>query len=307
MRDIVVVGSLNVDVSVAAEGLPAPGQTVRASGLEIGPGGKGLNQAVAAARLGGRVHMVGAVGDDRFAEIPLAALEAAGVDTTYVVRGKNTQQHTGTALIVVDRESGENAIAVAGGANAALTPELIRQALGAFRASSVLLVQLEVPLQTVEAALELAREQRMITVLDPAPATALPETLLRKVDIMTPNETEAELLTGTAVHDLESAAVAGSRLRELTQGDVIVTLGEAGCVWVWPTGFEHIPAPEVQPVDSTGAGDAFNGGLALALARGDSIARALRQAVRSGAAATLTRGAAEAMPRPDDLARLPGG
>jgi len=306
MRDIVVVGSLNVDVSVAAEGLPAPGQTVRASGLEIGPGGKGLNQAVAAARLGGRVHMVGAVGNDRFAEIPLAALEAAGVDTTYVVRPQDSRQHTGTALIVVDSESGENQIAVAGGANASLAPEVVGRALGAFRASGVLLVQLEVPLETVEAALEMAREQRMITVLDPAPATALPEALLRKVDIMTPNETEAELLTGTAVHDLESAAVAGSRLRELTQGDVIVTLGEAGCVWVWPTGFEHIPAPELQPVDSTGAGDAFNGGLGLALARGDSIARALRQAVRSGAAATLTRGAAEAMPRPDDLARLPG-
>ncbi len=307
MRDIVVVGSLNVDVSVEAEGLPAPGQTVRASGLKIGPGGKGLNQAVAAARLGGRVHMVGAVGDDRFAEIPLATLEAAGVDSTYVVRSRDADQHTGTALIMVDRESGENSIAVAGGANTAVGPEVVTQALAAFRASGVLLVQLEVPLETVEAALEEARAQRMITVLDPAPAAALPETLLRKVDIMTPNETEAEVLTGTPVHDLESAAVAGSRLRQMTEGDVIVTLGEAGCVWVWPTGFEHIPAPRVQPVDSTGAGDAFNGGLALALARGDSIARALRQAVRSGAAATLMRGAAEAMPRPEDLTRLPGG
>jgi ribokinase len=303
VRDIVVVGSLNVDVSVRAEHLPLPGETVRASALEIGPGGKGGNQAIAAARLGGRVHMVGRVGNDAFAEIPRAALEEAGVDTAFV--HVLPDAHTGTALIVVDETTGQNAIAVAGGANRQLAPEAVGDAVAAFRASGVLLVQLEAPLETVEAALELARETQVRTVLDPAPARELPDQLLQKVDILTPNETEAEALTGLGVQDVESAAAAGSALRDRTLGDVIVTLGELGCVWVFASGFEHVLAPRVQPLDTTGAGDAFNGGLAAALARGDSLGAAIRFATRAGAAATLQKGAARAMPTPERLASVP--
>ena len=224
MRDIVVVGSLNVDVSLVAEHLPQPGETVRAEQLELGPGGKGLNQAIAAARLGGRVRMVGRTGDDRFAEIPLAALDEAGVETTYVEALPG--HHTGTATIVVDRVSGQNQIAVAGGANRALSPEHVRDAIAAFRASGVLLVQLEAPPETVDAALELGRELGLVTVLDPAPARELPDELLRKADVLTPNEDEAERLTGLPVRDVESAFAAGSALRERSQGDVIVTLSE---------------------------------------------------------------------------------
>lgn len=303
MRDIVVVGSLNVDVSLRADRIPRPGETVRADGLEIGPGGKGLNQAIASARLGGRVHMVGRTGNDRFADIPDAALREAGVDTTYV--GRVPESHTGVATIAVDASSGENAIAVAAGANRQLAPEHVHAAVAAFRASSVLLVQLEAPLETVEAALDLAREYRLVSVLDPAPARELPDSLLRKVDLLTPNETEVERLTGMQVGDVESAAAAGSRLRERSQGDVLVTLGEVGCVWLWSSGFEHVPAPRVSAIDATGAGDAFNGGLAVELARGEPIGGALRTAVRAGAAATLRRGAAAALPSLEDLARLP--
>jgi ribokinase len=303
VRDIVVVGSLNVDVSVRAEHLPLPGETVRASALEIGPGGKGGNQAIAAARLGGRVHMVGRVGEDAFAEIPRAALEEAGVDTAFLHGLPGA--HTGTALIVVDEATGQNAIAVAGGANRQLAPEAVADAVAAFRASGVLLVQLEAPLETVEAALDLARETQVRTVLDPAPARELPDPLLQKVDILTPNETEAEALTGLRVQDVESAAAAGSALRDRTLGDVIVTLGERGCVWVFASGFEHVPAPQVQPLDTTGAGDAFNGGLAAALARGESLGAAIRFAARAGAAATLQRGAARAMPTLERLASVP--
>jgi len=302
VRDIVVVGSLNVDVSLVAEHIPAPGETVRAEGLAVVAGGKGLNQAVAAARLGGRVHLVGRLGDDDFADIPAAVLADAGVDTTYVAR--TPEHHTGAATIVVDANSGQNAIAVAGGANLALRPSNVRDAIDAFRSSSVLLLQLETPLDTVEASLALAREHRVRTVLDPAPARDLPDALLRMADVLTPNETEVEQLTGVAVDDVESAARAGSRLRDRSQGDVIVTLGEAGCVWVHATGFQHLPAPAVEPVDTTGAGDAFNGGLAVALARDPAIPSALVRALRAGSAATLRRGAAPAMPTPEDVARL---
>jgi len=303
MRDIVVVGSLNVDVSVRGTHIPRPGETVRASQLTLGPGGKGLNQAIAASRLGARVHMLGRIGEDRFADVPEATLREAGVDASHVRRVAG--QHTGTALIVVDAQSGENTIAVAAGANRELSPEDVRDGIAAFRASGVLMVQLELPLETVEAALDLARENALVTLLDPAPVLELSDTFLRKVDVLTPNESEAERLTGIHVRDPETAAEAGAQLRERTGGDVLITLGEAGCVWVWPTGFEHVPTPRVDAIDTTAAGDAFNAGLAVGLARGESIARALRLAVRAGAAATLRRGAAAAMPTPEQLAALP--
>lgn len=302
VRDIVVVGSLNVDVSLVASKIPRPGETVRAHGLTLGPGGKGGNQAIGAARLGGRVHIVSRVGDDRFAEIPLQSLRQAGVDTTHVHALPG--QHTGTAAIVVDSESGENSIAVAAGANAALSPEHVRDAIAAFRASGVLLVQLEAPLETVEAALDLAAAHGLVSILDPAPALELPDALLRKVDVLTPNRTEAEALSGQEIHDVDTAAAAGSALRERTLGDVVVTLAAEGCIWAHANGFQHIPAPAVRALDATAAGDAFNGGLAVALARGESLGQALHHAVCAGAAATLRRGAAEAMPTPEDLDRL---
>ena len=302
MGEIVVVGSLNLDISVRAESLPRPGETVRASGLELGPGGKGLNQALAAARLGGSVEMVGCVGADAFAAIPLDALREAGIEAARVsvLQG----EHTGTALISVDAETGQNAISVAAGANARVTPDQVREAEPVFRAASVLLVQLELPLDTVETALDLGRRHSLLTLLDPAPFRELPDSILRKVDVLTPNETETESLCGLRVADVESGAAAGALLQKRTRGDVIVTLGALGCVRVHANGFEHLPAPPVEPVDTTGAGDAFNGGLAVALARGTPPLEALRQAILAGTAATLRPGAGAAMPTPEDLARL---
>ncbi|MFQ5699301.1 MAG: ribokinase [Myxococcota bacterium] len=305
MRDIVVVGSLNVDVSLVAERLPRPGETVRGEGLAIGPGGKGLNQAVAAARLGGRVHMVGSLGDDVFAEIPERMLRGAGIECSAVQR--LPEQSTGTAAIVIDRTTRQNQIAVASGANRALSIEQVRDAIHLFRQSRVLLVQLEAPLETVAAALAQARTCNLVRVLDPAPVPLegdLDDALLREVDILTPNEREAEQLSGIAVHDVESAARAGARLQERTLGDVVVTLGADGCVWTWASGFEHVPAPTVAAVDTTGAGDAFNGGLAVALARGERLPRALVEAVYAGSAATCRRGAAEAMPTRAQLEQM---
>ncbi len=174
-----------------------------------------------------------------------------------------------------------------------------------FRAASVLLVQLELPLETVETALDLGRRHSLLTLLDPAPFRELPDSILRKVDVLTPNETEAESLCGLRVADVESGAAAGALLQKRTRGDVIVTLGALGCVRVHSSGFEHLPAPLVEPVDTTGAGDAFNGGLAVALARGAPLLEALRQAILAGTAATLRPGAGAAMPTREDLARLP--
>ena len=303
MRDIAVVGSLNVDISVRVPRFVRPGETLRASGLALGAGGKGVNQAIAAARLGGRVHMIGRVGDDEFAHVPLDALREAGVDVTHVERLAG--QRTGTALITVDESTGQNQIAVDAGANRAVTAAQVRDAITAFRASSVLLVQLELPPETVDEALSLARAHHARTLLDPAPARELSDATLALVDVLTPNESEAELLTGIAIRDVESAAHAGARLQARSGGDVVVTLAEHGCVWVHATGFEHVSAPRVRAVDTTGAGDAFNGALAVSLARGESLSSALREAVRAGAAATLRRGAAAAMPTPSDLLSLP--
>ncbi len=302
MASVVVVGSLNLDISVRAEHLPRPGETVRASGLELGPGGKGLNQALAAARLGGSVYMVGCVGADAFAAIPLDALREAGIGTARVSALED--EHTGTALISVDAETGQNAIAVAAGANRRVTPDQVREAEPVFRGARVLLVQLELPLETVEAALDVAMRHSLLTVLDPAPFRELPDSILRKVNVLTPNETEAESLSGVRVADVESGAAAGALLQKRTRGDVIVTLGALGCVRVDGSGFEHVPAPEIEPVDTTGAGDAFNGGLAVALAEGAPLAEALRQAILAGTAATLRPGAGAAMPTQEDLTRL---
>jgi ribokinase len=303
MRDIVVVGSLNVDLAARVPRFVRPGETLRATGLSFGAGGKGVNQAIAASRLGGRVHLVGRVGDDEFANVPLRALREAGVDVTHVEALAG--QRTGMALITVDEATGQNQIAVAAGANSVVTPAHVRDAITAFRASGVLLVQLELPPETVDAALALARAHHALTLLDPAPARELADRTLALVDVLTPNESEAEVLTGISIRDVESAAQAGARLQARSGGDVVVTLGEHGCVWVHATGFEHICAPRVRALDTTGAGDAFNGGLAVALARGEPLSSALREAVRAGTAATLRRGAAAAMPSPSDLMALP--
>jgi ribokinase len=301
MRDVAVVGSLNVDVSVRAERLPRAGETVRAHDLEIGAGGKGLNQAIAAARMGARVHMVGRVGDDAFGQLALGALAGAGIDTSHVL--STPDEATGTALITVEEATGQNAIAVAGGANARVTPADVTAARDAIAASAVVLVQLELPDATVEAVLTLARACGAQSILDPAPARSLPAELLRRADVLTPNETEAELLAGQLLGDPDAERAAAELLHGRTGAELILTLGERGCLWAGSKGIQRFEAPRVRALDTTGAGDAFNGGLAAALAAGAGMQAAIRQAIRSGSAATLRRGAAAAMPTPEDLDR----
>ena len=301
-NDIVVVGSMNVDITMRAPGFPEPGETLRASDVTLGPGGKGLNQAIAAARLGARVCMVGSVGDDALAEVALRAAMDAGVDTSHVACAKDAT--TGTASIVVDESSGENAIVVAGGANGLLSPAHVRTAEDTFRNAKVLLVQLEAPDETVDAALDMATQHGLTKILDPAPFRVLSDDTLRKVDVLTPNQSEASRLVGFDVTDTESAVRASRSLLSRVNGNVVITLGVFGCLWASASGEIHFEAKLVESVDSTGAGDAFNGALAQAIASDCSMIDAITQAVAAGTFSTLGHGAAPSMPTRSEVDSL---
>jgi ribokinase len=287
--EIVVVGSANVDLVVPVDTLPEPGQTVLGDDHLRAAGGKGANQAVAAARLGRAVAMVGRVGEDDDGRRLLASLEGSGVDVTNVL--VTPVVPTGLALITVDR-SGENTIAVSPGANARLAPADIAAAADLLRTAAVTLVQLEVPLDAVGTAVATAGGT---VILNPAPATPLPPEVLAGVDVLVPNRSELGLLAGVAEPRSIQAAVEAAC--ELPGGAaVVVTLGADGALVVDGDLVEHVPAVEVEAVDATGAGDAFCGGLADALARGLDLVEAVRWAVRVAGLATTAWGAQPSMP-----------
>ena len=292
---LVVVGSLNMDFVVSVDHLPAPGETVLGRDFQMIPGGKGANQACAAGKLGTgsvAVRMIGRVGYDIFADPLKASLSAAGVDVSAVHAARS--QPTGVALIWVDRQ-GQNSIVVASGANhelAAADAEAMRQI---FRGASLALFQLETPLDTVSAALALARAEGLRTILDPAPAQPLPAALLQHVDILTPNEGEALMLLGrpaARVSAAEGPELAGA-LRRLGPKTIILKLGDQGCFHYDDAGYQHLPAFQVEVRDSTAAGDTFNAALAVALAESQPIDRALRFA-NAAAAISVTRLGAQA-------------
>ena len=289
MKNILVVGSSNTDMIIRVPRIPKPGETILGGAFSMASGGKGANQAVAAARAGGRVTFVARIGDDIFGQRALAGFEADGIDTRFVFRTPGSP--SGIALINVD-DRGENSISVASGANALLSVEDLERANEAFAAADILLLQLESPIETVEAALRKARERGVPVVLNPAPARPLDDALLRLVSVLTPNEHEAGILTGTAVTDELGAREAASRLRARGPKSVAITLGERGA-YASSAGSEGlVPAFRVDPVDTTAAGDVFNGALAVALAEGLSVADALRFA-QAAAAISVTRPGAQ--------------
>ncbi len=298
MPEIAVVGSLNMDLVIRTPHLPVPGETIIGRDFSTAPGGKGANQAVAAARLGGEVVMVGRVGTDDFASALRSNLNAGGVDTTYVLT--DHQASTGVALITIDAK-GQNTIVVAPGANGDVFREDIDHAKGAIASSRVLVAQLEVPLDTVTYALELARASHIITLLNPAPAQPLSDRVLALCDVIIPNETEASTLTGIPVKDWESARAAARELGRHGVPIVIITLGARGAL-AWHSGaVSHIPAFPVTPVDTTAAGDAFVGAFALALARGLDLSTVLVRASAAGALATTKLGAQPSLPSESEL------
>jgi ribokinase len=282
-----------MDLVVRTPRIPKPGETIIGSDFHTIPGGKGANQAVAAAKLQAEVSMVGRVGTDDFGQALLSNLASAGIHSEGVKRDPDAA--TGIALITVEA-SGQNNIVLAPGANMNLTVEDIEAAGSTIASSAMVLLQLESPIPAVEAALKLAKSRGVSTLLNPAPAHPLSEELLQNVDILVPNESETSLLTGLPVESTDEIERAAERLREIGVGTVILTLGARGAYLASGEQNHLFPAYEVDPVDTTAAGDAFVAGFAVALAEGGSLSEAVRRGNASGALAATKLGAQPSMP-----------
>jgi ribokinase len=283
---ITVLGSYNTDLIVGLERLPRPGETILGGQFQTAAGGKGANQAVAAARAGGRISFIARVGQDSFGDRAIAALRDDGIDVSHV--SKDSRSPSGVALILVDQK-GENSIAVASGANAGLAVSHVKQARKAIETAQILLLQLETPLPSVEAAVRIAARCGTRVILNPAPARTLADELLRQVSILTPNESEAEMLTGIRQNGgIAAAEKAALKLRRRGVETVIVTLGARGALVASDAGTALVRGFKVKAVDTTAAGDTFNGALAVALTEGQSLAKAV-QFANAAAAISVTR------------------
>lgn len=300
---ITVIGSSNTDLVAKTPKLPAPGETVLGSEFVIAPGGKGANQAVAIARLGGDVTLVAKLGMDDFGDRALENFQRDGIRTNFVFRDQESP--SGVALIFV-ADDGENMIVAALGANTRLSPEDIDKARAAIEGADMVVLQLETPLETVEHAVTIAAEKDIPVILNPAPGRKLEPALIEKVYCLTPNETEAEILTGIGITDHNAARKAGAKLLELGVGSVVVTMGKRGAMLVTVEESSLIPAVAVDAVDATAAGDAFTGGLAYALASGMDLRDAVRFANSAAGLAVTKMGAQPSMPTSDELERFLG-
>ena len=296
MAKILVVGSINMDLVVRVPHSPQPGETELGGDFETFPGGKGANQAVAASRMGGDVTMVGRVGNDDFGDTLIQGLVEDKVKTTHVI--KDSDAPTGIAMIAVAAD-GENLIVVASGANLEVSTEDVNHARSLMRETDILLLQLEVPLETVGAAIELAAAYDVPVVLNPAPAQSLSKALLANVDVLTPNRSELAMLTEE--EDLEKGI---QKLRAWGVKTLVVTLGSNGARVVTDEIDQRLPSHEITAVDTTAAGDAFNGALAVALAEGKPILEAVRYGMAAGAMAATKRGAQPSLPMRDAVENL---
>jgi len=286
--EVVVVGSINMDLVARAPRLPVPGETIGGASFATLPGGKGANQAVAASRLGARTAIIGCLGRDAFGAALREGLERDLVDTRGV---RAVEGSSGVALIVVD-DAGRNGIVVVPGANAELEPADVDAHAELFAAARVVALQLETPMATVLHAAARARALEKTVVLNPAPARPLPQGLIACADFLVPNEIEASMLTGLEVRGVEAAVAAAEALRAQGARQVIVTLGERGVVVATPQGARHAPAPRVKAVDTTAAGDTFIGGLCAALVAGRELFAAVDYA-QAAAALSVTRPGAQ--------------
>jgi ribokinase len=290
---IVVIGSSNTDMIVQTPHLPRPGETILGGIFSTAAGGKGANQAVACARAGGTVTFVARVGCDMFGEQALQGFRQDGIDVTHVKQDDTAP--SGVALIMVDEE-GENSIAVASGANGKLSIQDVQETAAVIKGAGIVLMQLETPLTTIEAAAEIANKNGVQVILNPAPAQPLSDDLLQQISILTPNETEAEMLTGICVNNEDSAQAAAQALITKGVNSIIITLGAAGA-YVHSDAFTGMVSGfKVNPVDTTAAGDTFNGTLAVALAEGRSLEQAVTFANAAAALSVTKLGAQPSAP-----------
>ena len=297
-KKIFVVGSSNTDMVVRTSRIPRPGETIIGGTFMMIPGGKGANQAVAAARLGGNVTFVARTGNDMFGERSMVNYREAGIDTNYIF--KDEEHPSGVALICVD-DHAENSIVVSPGANAALSVQDIESVKKELDSAAYLLMQLEIPMETVEHAARLASAAGVKVILNPAPATQLSEALLKNVYLITPNRTEAELLTGITVNDLDDAKLAANKLFDMGVANVIITLGSSGSLIRDAGGFAFQEARKVDAIDTTAAGDVFNGALCVALHEGKEIREAVRFASVAASISVTRMGAQSSIPAHEEV------
>lgn len=297
MNKIVVIGSSNTDMVVQSEHLPRPGESVLGGDFMMAGGGKGANQAIAVARMGHNVVFSAAVGRDMFGDAAVAGYQLFGVDTSYIVR-KDTP--SGIALIMVDG-AGQNSISVALGANNCLTAEDVMPALESVSAGDIVLLQLEIPMSTVDACVAVAAAKGAKVVLNPAPAAVVSEQTLSKLYLITPNQTEAQTLTGIEVVDEASATAAAKALTAKGVERVVITMGSQGSLLYEDGVSEIIPAHKVSAVDTTAAGDVYNGALCAAIAEGMSLGDALRFATKAAAISVTRAGAQPSVPSREEV------
>lgn len=298
MSKIAVIGSLNMDLVVNVENMPKVGQTIIGCNFKEVPGGKGANQAVAMGRLGAKVNMIGKVGDDGFGNELLNSLKKDDINVLSVEKEKNIS--TGVALITVNKE-GDNSIVVAPGANYRLTKEDIDKYKDAINESDIVVLQLEVPLDTVKYALEKSRELGKYTILNPAPAVKLEDEIIKNVDLLTPNETELEILSGITIKNEEDILHAAKILIEKGVKELIVTLGENGSLYINKEVSKMYKAYKVKAVDTTAAGDSFTGAVAVALLNKKNIDEAIDFASKVGALSVTKEGAQSSLPYLDEV------
>lgn len=299
---ITVVGSYATGLTMKVQRMPATGETLLGTGYRVDYGGKGSNQAVACARLGANVTFVARIGRDPFAEMALGLYRDEGIDVTHVMQTADAP--TGVGFIIVEAASGHNCITIDPGANELLTADDVSQCQVAFDSAGVVLTQLEIPVAAAEAAMARGRERGAVTILNPAPVRPLPSSILQLVEILTPNQSEARVLAGLNPNaDVDPETVARDLIRRGVK-QVVMTLGENGALIVTAKSSTHVPALRMSAVDTTGAGDAFNAGLAMALAGKANLEEAVKFAVVAGGLAVTKEGVIPSLPNRDDVLQV---
>ena len=302
MKNISVIGSLNMDLVVNVDTMPKPGQTIIGSNFKEVPGGKGANQAVAMTRLNGNVSMIGKVGEDGFGQTLINSLKNDKVDTTYIQTSKGA---TGVALITVDKNA-QNSIVVSPGANFEVKEDDIDNNIEAIKNSDIVVLQLETPLNTIKYALNKAKELNKYTILNPAPAVKLDDEIIKNVDLLTPNETELEIISGVSIETEEDIQKAAQIMIEKGVKELIVTLGSKGSLYINKEKSMFKKAYKVEAVDTTAAGDSYTGALAVALSQDKNIEDAMDFASKVGALSVLKEGAQSSLPTLEDVKNFRG-